>query len=303
MALARLTVWSASQVLTASALNGEFNNILNSALSLISPLTSNLDFGGFRLITLATGTVSSPAIQYTSDTNTGIYSPGADVMAVASGGVDVARFQTATTGVNYFDFTPAAAAGTCVLALQGTDAAIPLRITGKGTGQVALRVNATDRLTLTDAGVITVNAATNVALQSAGTAMLTVTGTTSVDLGTNKPLIPAAVSGTPTQHALFRENTPKLYAEIIGTGVSLTEGYNVASVTDTGTGVVTVTIDRDFANATYAVVGSINGGIQFFKTDTKVAGSFIAYCFLHDGTAQDPASSGSYQMCAFGTQA
>lgn len=43
MALARLKSWVSLEVLTAADLNAEFNNILNNALSLISPLTGNLD--------------------------------------------------------------------------------------------------------------------------------------------------------------------------------------------------------------------------------------------------------------------
>ena len=49
MALARSTTWTAGQVLTATALNAEFDNILNSALSLISPLTGALAAGGFDI--------------------------------------------------------------------------------------------------------------------------------------------------------------------------------------------------------------------------------------------------------------
>lgn len=49
MALSRVTVWSSGQVLTASALNGEFDNILSNAMSLISPLTANLAAGGFDI--------------------------------------------------------------------------------------------------------------------------------------------------------------------------------------------------------------------------------------------------------------
>lgn len=44
MAISRLTNWAAGQVLTASALNAEVNNIIDNALALISPLTGNLDF-------------------------------------------------------------------------------------------------------------------------------------------------------------------------------------------------------------------------------------------------------------------
>jgi len=44
MAISRVKVWVANEVLTASDLNGEFNNVLNNALSLVSPLTGNLNF-------------------------------------------------------------------------------------------------------------------------------------------------------------------------------------------------------------------------------------------------------------------
>jgi hypothetical protein len=45
MALSRVTVWVAGQVLTAAALNAEFNNIINNPLTLISPTTGNINFG------------------------------------------------------------------------------------------------------------------------------------------------------------------------------------------------------------------------------------------------------------------
>jgi hypothetical protein len=46
MALSRITTWNANDVLTAAALNAEFNNILNNPISLISPLTAALAAGG-----------------------------------------------------------------------------------------------------------------------------------------------------------------------------------------------------------------------------------------------------------------
>lgn len=49
MALSRVKVWSAGEILYASDLNSEFNNILNNGLSLISPLTTSLNAGGFKL--------------------------------------------------------------------------------------------------------------------------------------------------------------------------------------------------------------------------------------------------------------
>lgn len=92
MALTRLTDWQDGQTLTSAALEAEFDNIYNNATSLISPLTGNLAFGGNSLTGLALGSVSSPSLQYTGDTNTGLYSAGADTVNVATGGSMAAQF-------------------------------------------------------------------------------------------------------------------------------------------------------------------------------------------------------------------
>jgi hypothetical protein len=47
MALSRVKSWADGEVLTASDLNAEFNNILNNASSLISPLSGALDWDGY----------------------------------------------------------------------------------------------------------------------------------------------------------------------------------------------------------------------------------------------------------------
>ena len=49
MAISRVTTWASGNTLTAAALNGEFNNILDNALSLISPLTANLNVNNYQL--------------------------------------------------------------------------------------------------------------------------------------------------------------------------------------------------------------------------------------------------------------
>lgn len=49
MALARVKTWVSGEVLLASDLNSEFNNLLNNSLTLISPLTASLNAGGFKL--------------------------------------------------------------------------------------------------------------------------------------------------------------------------------------------------------------------------------------------------------------
>lgn len=50
MALARVKTWISGEVLFAADLNGEFNNVLNNALALISPLTGNLNFNNTQAL-------------------------------------------------------------------------------------------------------------------------------------------------------------------------------------------------------------------------------------------------------------
>ena len=62
MAIARITTWSSGQTLTASALNAEFNNILNNGVDLWSPASKSTSFGGYALVLDAAGVsnVQSP---------------------------------------------------------------------------------------------------------------------------------------------------------------------------------------------------------------------------------------------------
>ena len=53
MALARVKVWVAGEILTAADLNAEFNNILNNPTALISPFTANLNANGKQITNLA----------------------------------------------------------------------------------------------------------------------------------------------------------------------------------------------------------------------------------------------------------
>ncbi len=52
MAISRVKTWIAGEVLTASDLNAEFNNVLTNALSLVSPLTGNLNFNNNQAINM-----------------------------------------------------------------------------------------------------------------------------------------------------------------------------------------------------------------------------------------------------------
>lgn len=58
MSLSRVKTWIAGEVLTASDLNTEVNNILSNAADLISPLTKAISMGGFALNFDAANTMS-----------------------------------------------------------------------------------------------------------------------------------------------------------------------------------------------------------------------------------------------------
>jgi hypothetical protein len=50
--------------------------------------------GGGASVPFAAGSAASPSITFTGDTNTGIFSPGADTIGFAEGGAEIARFDS-----------------------------------------------------------------------------------------------------------------------------------------------------------------------------------------------------------------
>ena len=138
MAIARTKVWIANEVLTASDLNSEFNGIIDNALSLVSPWTANMSAGGFLLTTLNAGSAGSPSLQFTGDTNTGVYRPAADTVGLAGAGVDVVRATGTAGGVNFHDLRSQSAGNAPELQAAGTDTNISLRMVPKGTGYVQI---------------------------------------------------------------------------------------------------------------------------------------------------------------------
>ena len=111
MALTRLNEFNTGTTLTEAALEGELDNIYNNALTLISPLTANLAAGGFIITGLGLGTAASPTLQLTGDTNTGIYSSGADALDLVGGGLRLATL-TSTPSAGIVSIDPGAISAT-----------------------------------------------------------------------------------------------------------------------------------------------------------------------------------------------
>lgn len=90
MSLARLKTWVLGEVLSASDLNAEFNNILDNAASLISPALANLDLDGFTLI--------DPVYKHTVQTFA-----AQDATPAVSGGTVFKTANASATTITMFD--------------------------------------------------------------------------------------------------------------------------------------------------------------------------------------------------------
>lgn len=123
MPLARLKTWIAGEVLTASDLNGEINNIID---NLSVALSSQF----------ADGSVTLPGIAFVNDADSGFYRAAANQVGWTVGGVEVLRASPYTSGVNYLLVAPGQVGQGAVLVATGSDTNVPLFIIPKGTGYV-----------------------------------------------------------------------------------------------------------------------------------------------------------------------
>ena len=100
----------------------------------------------------------------------------------------------------------------------------------------------------------------------------------------------------------FHPSAAKCWA-IVNMAGTVSAGYNVDSVTDTGTGIATITIGTDFSTANYSVVCSAVQGTAAAEYNTKIssqsAGSVVIRCYVTNDTLADP---DSLTFAAFGDQ-
>lgn len=122
MALTRVKVWVSGEILTASDLNGEFNNILNNPSTLVSPWTANQSANGFALF-------------FDTDANSGLQASVNDRIDISLAGTILHRFNTVASAVNGLDFHASATGVRTRIAAFGTDANIDVDIVPKGTGR------------------------------------------------------------------------------------------------------------------------------------------------------------------------
>ena len=114
MAISRLKTWIAGEVLSASDLNGEFNNIVNNGEDLGWPATKSKDLDGQSLLL-----DSDADSHFTADTD--------DRLDLALAGVDLFRWDgTVATPVNGIDFIARATGSPASIQAQGSDSNVAL---------------------------------------------------------------------------------------------------------------------------------------------------------------------------------
>jgi hypothetical protein len=126
MSLSAYKTWSANEVLSAADLNNSFLRILNNALTLISPLTGNLDFNGNAMIVDADGDLL-------------LVESADDIAAFQVGATDLIKFDCSTaSSVNGVTVSSAATGGDPAVAAFGSDTDVSLALTPQGAGTVKL---------------------------------------------------------------------------------------------------------------------------------------------------------------------
>ena len=124
--------------ITRSTGNTSFSGSVTAVGGFIGNLTGNVTGNVSGTITLSDGTVDSPGLYFTNDTNTGIWRPGTDTIGLAGGGKDIARLVGAATAVNYFNISASATGNALGIAAAGTDTDVSILLNPKGAGGIGI---------------------------------------------------------------------------------------------------------------------------------------------------------------------
>jgi hypothetical protein len=285
MALTRVKTWIADEELTASTLNAEFDNIINNAVSLISPVTSALDLDGNQLI-------------LDSDADTHLTADTDDRIDIALSGTDLFRFDgTATTPVNGITFI-AGAAGVKprVQAFGiGADTGIDLRdVNGNEIAILDPVASAVNELTVKNAAT-----GNSPEIQATGgdadiDLKLVPKGTGQIDVGTGGATQAEMETGTATTHVvtpgvqLHHPAHPKGWVKAT-VAAAITAHYNVSSITDNAAANFTINWTTAFSSADYAISASVlNDGATALRLAVpfaQAAGTVQLLMGHHDATA------------------
>ena len=336
MALTRLYQFDTGTTLTESDIEGEFDQIYGSALSLVSPWTGNMAAGGNLLTGLSLGAVSAPSVSFTGDTNTGIYSSTADTVDVAVGGIRAASFG-ATFLLNAAPEDARTNSVDVAGEIRSTTSGAPAA--GIGVGLLFSAESGDENpssfgqveFAATDIGAGSEDTYLSILLRAAGAALdekyrfsstsgagfaALFTHANTVDMTYTLPDADSTFVGAATQAEMetatsntvaatpgrtqYHPGVAKFWLQAAADG-TITSSYNIASIGDAGVGDLDVVIATDFSSTAYVVVAMGGGGARIIYMDsaTQTAGSFSVFCRDDAGALADPTH---YYLVGFGDQ-
>ena len=275
---------------------------------------------------VAAGSVQHPSYTFVQDHQTGVFSAGQNTVAVGVGRNEVARFHgygmllAPHAAVSFRAAAGAAAGHVSALSLgagdvvQLGDATRPLLLrsaditaaanrvfgyTAAGTALEAKAIVTGDNLTITHAaGSIRFDVLSTYTHTSAQTI-------SSRFLLSGGVFVPAAHVAGSFAHAsaLYQANVVKAWVAFAGATGAIGNSYGVSSVTRVTTGTYTITWQRAFATAHYAVMGMGTATAGGFGTIIGLNGSpsatAVTIVMRENGTLVDPVD---VQISAIGVQ-
>lgn len=307
----KLNTFVAGNTITAAGHNQNWDD-------LVSEMTNSVAADGQTTITGAlkgyAGSVSAPGYSFDGDSNCGFYRIGADNIGAACAGAKVLDISATGLGVTGTLTTSSTITATAAAIVAGTTVtAGTLLLTGNGAVGAPAHsfTNDTDcgayRIGANNIGYA-VNGAKVLDISTTGlgvTGTLTSDGALSAASVTGNMVATQANQETATstttvvtpgrQH--FHPSAAKCWLSCDHVG-NVNASYNITSITDTGTGIVTVTIATDFGSAGYAITVSTGSAVGVCAPNTSQAvGSFVINAYnTGTGAAQD-STAGYYAAC------
>lgn len=201
------------------------------------------DFTGVHSVENDLGTVLLPSYTFTGDTNTGIYSSGANTVDITTNGLRQVSIGTVAAAVNYIQMIGSATGTPLLINAVGTDANIGVQIVPKGTGALIGPVGAEATPGFAFSGDVdsgmwhsaanTIDFSTNALRQvQIGTVAATVNYLQFIGSATTTPVL---INAQGTDLNIGVEIVPKGTGALIGpVGAEATPGFAFSGDVDTG---------------------------------------------------------------------